>query len=60
MSWGGVFLTDSNYKKMAAPIEKHDTAAWANIESVKQVSKVNMPSEDQVDNAKEHADSNEK
>jgi len=45
---------------MAKPIEKHDTAAWANIESTKQVSKVSMPSDVQVDNAKEYVDSNEK
>ncbi|MGI6083930.1 MAG: CDIF630_02480 family spore surface protein [Acetivibrionales bacterium] len=57
---GGVFLTDSYYKKKAAPIERHDTAAWANIESTKQISKVTMPSEEQVDNAKQHADSNQK
>ena len=47
-------------KHMAKPIEKHDTAAWANIESTKQVSKVSMPSDVQVDNAKEYVDSNEK
>ncbi len=45
---------------MAAPIEKHDTAAWANIEKTKSLSNVSMPSELQVDNAKEHADSNQK
>jgi hypothetical protein len=33
---------------------------WANIETTKQVSKVNMPSEEQVDNAKEYVDANEK
>ncbi len=45
---------------MAKPIEQHDTAAWANIEKTKRISKVTMPSELQVDNAKEHVDSNEK
>ncbi len=45
---------------MASPIEKHDTAAWANIEKTKSLSNVSMPSELQVDNAKEHADSNQK
>ena len=45
---------------MAKPIEKHETAAWANIESTKQVSKVSMPSDMQVDNAKDYADTNQK
>jgi len=59
---GGVFMADNRFKEkhMAKPIEKHDTAAWANIESTKQVSKVSMPSDMQVDNAKEYVDSNEK
>lgn len=47
-------------KNMAVPIEKHDTAAWANIEKTKRVSKVTIPSETQVRNSKEHVDSNEK
>jgi len=55
-------MADNKFKEkyMATPIEKHDTAAWANIETTKQVSKVTMPSEEQVDNAKEHVDANEK
>ena len=55
-------MADNRYKEknMTTPIEKHETAAWANIESTKQISKVTMPSEEQVDNAKEHVDSNEK
>lgn len=47
-------------KDMAIPIEKHDTAAWANIEKTKAKSNVNIPSELQVRNAKEYVDSNEK
>ena len=47
-------------KHAAIPVEKHDTAAWANIEKTKRVSKVTIPSELQVNNSKEHADSNEK
>lgn len=47
-------------KHMSVPIEKHDTAAWANIEKTKRVSKVTIPSEIQVRNSKEHVDSNEK
>jgi hypothetical protein len=42
------------------PIEKHDTAAWANIETVKSDSCVTIPSDTQVRNSKEHVDSNEK
>ncbi len=40
--------------------ERHDTAAWANISSVKPHSKVTIPDEMQVENAKEYVDSNEK
>jgi hypothetical protein len=42
------------------PTEKHDTAAWANIETVKSDSCVTIPSDTQVRNSKEHVDSNEK
>jgi hypothetical protein len=45
---------------MAIPIEKHDTAAWANIERTKPVSNVTIPSEIHVRNAKEWVDTNEK
>ncbi|RMD00038.1 DUF3787 domain-containing protein [Clostridium autoethanogenum] len=45
---------------MELPIEKHDTAAWANIHKEKSVSKVSVPSEFDVKNAKEYVDSNEK
>jgi len=47
-------------KFMAGPIEKHDTAAWANTERTKEVSNVTMPSEMQVLDAKEYVDSNQK
>lgn len=47
-------------KQIAMPIEKHDTAAWANIEETKPVSNVTIPNEIQVRNAKEHVDTNEK
>jgi len=55
-------MAENRFKEkfMSMPIEKHDTAAWANIASVKKISKVTMPSELQVDNAKEHVDSNQK
>lgn len=42
------------------PIEQHTTAAWANIEKIKELSKVTIPSELEVGNAKEWVDSNEK
>jgi len=42
------------------PIEEHTTAAWANIEKLKDVSQVTVPSDVQVDNAKEWVDSNQK
>lgn len=45
---------------MEIPTENHDTAAWANQENLKAVSKVNIPNEDQVRNAKEYVDSNQK
>lgn len=42
------------------PVEEHKTAAWANIESLKPVSNVSIPSEAEVKNAKEYVDTNEK
>ncbi|MEW9093476.1 MAG: DUF3787 domain-containing protein [Clostridiaceae bacterium] len=49
---------NSNTKKR--PIEQHDTAAWANIEYLKPVSQVSVPSEVEMFNAKEWVDSNQK
>lgn len=45
---------------MGVPVEKHDTAAWANIERKKSHSQVTMPAEEQIINAKEHVDTNQK
>jgi hypothetical protein len=55
-------MTENTYKEnnRETPIEKHDTAAWADIESTKPVSKVTLPSEVQVKNAKEHVDTDQK
>jgi hypothetical protein len=50
----------SKEKNMAKRVENHGSAAWANIEKTKRVSKVTIPSEVQVRNAKEYVDSNEK
>ncbi len=45
---------------LSIPVEKHDTAAWANVEKKKAHSQVPIPSEFQITNAKEHVDENEK
>lgn len=42
------------------PIERHETAAWANIQETKPVSRVTVPSEREVRNAKEWVDTNQK
>ncbi|HHV96537.1 MAG TPA: DUF3787 domain-containing protein [Clostridiaceae bacterium] len=42
------------------PIEKHDTAAWANIKRTKPVSNVPIPSEFDVEHAREHVEENQK
>ena len=47
-------------KNISQSIEKHDTAAWANIEKTKSISQVTIPSELQIDNAKDYVDENEK
>jgi hypothetical protein len=45
---------------MAKPIERHDTAAWANTAETKEVSNVEIPSQLGVKNAKEWVDTNQK
>ncbi|MDF2884771.1 MAG: hypothetical protein K0R54_5341 [Clostridiaceae bacterium] len=42
------------------PIEKHNTAAWADVDETKEISNVTIPSEDEVKNAKDWVDANEK
>lgn len=42
------------------PIERHDTASWADVEKNKQVSGVLLPKEEGVINAKEYVDMNQK
>ncbi|NLJ41036.1 MAG: DUF3787 domain-containing protein [Clostridiales bacterium] len=42
------------------PIENHYTAAWSNTEGIKSESKVSIPAEVQVKNAKEYVDTNQK
>ncbi|NLP36665.1 MAG: DUF3787 domain-containing protein [Firmicutes bacterium] len=53
----------TNKKKehaLPAAVEKHDTAAWADQEKTKKLSKVSQPSERDVRHAKEYADGNQK
>ncbi|WP_313347165.1 DUF3787 domain-containing protein [Sedimentibacter sp.] len=47
-------------KHMAQPIESHITAAWANQSQLKAVSKVNIPDEQQVENARDYVNENQK
>ncbi|HZJ56793.1 MAG TPA: DUF3787 domain-containing protein [Clostridia bacterium] len=47
-------------KNALVPIENHYTAAWANAEGIKPDSKVNLPNEIQIRNAKEYVDTNQK
>ena len=42
------------------PIEKHDNAAWANIKQTKPVSNVTIPSEYDIEFAREHVEENQK
>ena len=55
-------MKEHHYKEkfMAMPIEKHDTASWANMEQAKPLSNVNIPDDTEVMNAKEYVDSNQK
>lgn len=50
----------SDKKTGFIPLEKHETAAWANIEGVKPVSNVTIPSEFDVDEAKKWVEVNKK
>ncbi len=47
-------------KDMAVPIENHKTAAWWDMKDLKQKSRVFVPSELEVRNAKEWVDTNQK
>jgi len=51
-------MTEKRYKYLSN--ECHETAAWASEKSQKNGSKVSIPHEFQVANAKRHVDSNEK
>jgi hypothetical protein len=47
-------------KHMAQPVESHATAAWASQSQLKAVSKVNIPDEQQVENARDYVNENQK
>jgi hypothetical protein len=55
-------MTENRTKEkfMAKPIENHTTAAWANIEETKPVSNVAIPSEEEVIEAREWVNVNQK
>lgn len=58
---GSQFMNNQiNQEPKLRPIEQHTTAAWANIEKLKEISNVTIPSELEVYNAKEWVDSNQK
>lgn len=50
----------SKEKRMKRAVEHHDTAAWADTHDMKPISKVNIPGEVHVRDAKEYVDSNQK
>ena len=47
-------------KESKKPVENHKTAAWSNIEDTNTISKSSHPSLQQVINAKEYVDENQK
>lgn len=55
-------MSENRYKEshIKTPVENHATAAWADSERLKEVSRVNMPAEAQVMEAKEYVDENHK
>jgi len=55
-------MTENRFKEqfMAIPVENHDTAAWANIERMKELSNVSIPSDNNVSEAKDYVDENQK
>ncbi|QZY55028.1 CDIF630_02480 family spore surface protein [Crassaminicella profunda] len=53
-------MSRNKLNKNTKPIENHKTAPWANIEDLKSQSRVPIPNELEVENAKEWVDDNEK
>ena len=54
-------MAENKFKEcfMPLPVEKHNTAAWANIRQTKPVSRVSIPGEMDMENAKEWVDTNQ-
>lgn len=53
-------ITRRDNGSFRVPIEKHTTAAWANIVETKPVSTVAVPGRKSVRNAKDYVDANQK
>ncbi|AGC68441.1 hypothetical protein Cst_c14510 [Thermoclostridium stercorarium subsp. stercorarium DSM 8532] len=55
-------MSDNKKKQMfmQKPIERHDTASWADIEQLEPETGVIIPKESGVINAKEYVDQNQK
>ncbi|AOY76397.1 CDIF630_02480 family spore surface protein [Clostridium formicaceticum] len=55
-------MSDNKFKEkhLGRTIENHQTASWANMKDLKPVSRVPIPDEIEVKNAKEYVDTNEK
>lgn len=55
-------MAENKYKEfhMRTPVENHVTAAWADTDTLKDVSQVSIPNEMQVMDAKEYVDENHK
>ncbi|ADH61704.1 conserved hypothetical protein [Thermoanaerobacter mathranii subsp. mathranii str. A3] len=53
-------MTKKPIKLKKLPIENHKTASWANIQKLKDESNVPIPSENEVINAKEWVEENQK
>lgn len=47
-------------KMLLTPVENHETAAWANIKKTKSQSQVSVPSDLDMEFAKEWVDKNQK
>lgn len=55
-------MAKNKYKEkyLAQPIENQSTAAWANQSQFKAVSRVNIPDDEQVENARDYVNENQK
>jgi hypothetical protein len=51
---------ETKQERKNVAIESHQTAAWANTEKVEPASNVSIPNSNEVRNAKDWVDSNEK